>query len=82
MHVVLQTDASPPRKIDSRFHSYHRSGGKRLIGSGSQPGSFVHFQAQAVPQAVFCAAECTAAELVSIKQELERLRENLVRSSG
>lgn len=45
-------------------------------------GRALRQQAQAVPQAVFCAAECTAAELVSIKQELERLRENLVRSSG
>ena len=43
-------------------------------------GRALRQQAQAVPPAVFCAAECTAAELVSIKQELERLRENLVRN--
>lgn len=43
-------------------------------------GRALRQQAQAVPQAVFCAAECTAAELVSIKQELERLRANLVRN--
>lgn len=44
-------------------------------------GRSLRQQAQAVPQSVFCAAACTAAELVSIKQELERLRENLVGNS-
>jgi MarR family transcriptional regulator, organic hydroperoxide resistance regulator len=37
--------------------------------------------ANAIPQAVFCAAECTSTELRSIKSELERLRENLAKNS-
>jgi MarR family transcriptional regulator, organic hydroperoxide resistance regulator len=37
--------------------------------------------AQEVPQAVFCAAECTSAELRGIKAELERLRGNLAGNS-
>lgn len=38
-------------------------------------------QANAIPPAVFCAADCTSNELRSIKIELERLRENLARNS-
>lgn len=37
--------------------------------------------AQEIPQAVFCAAECTSSELRSIKAEIERLRDNLARNS-
>ncbi|HSX61353.1 MAG TPA: MarR family transcriptional regulator [Tahibacter sp.] len=38
-------------------------------------------KAQAVPQSVFCAAECTSGELLGIKAELERLRDNLAKNS-
>ncbi|GMV31973.1 MAG: putative transcriptional regulator, MarR family protein [Rhodanobacteraceae bacterium] len=54
---------------------------RQVVIELSAKGRQLKQPAQAVPQAVFCAAACTSGELRSIKAELERLRDNLAANS-
>ena len=52
VHIVLQPDSAPARKIDSRLHRDHRARGQRRFGRGGKPRRLVHFQPQAVAERV------------------------------
>ncbi|TDR47854.1 MarR family transcriptional regulator [Tahibacter aquaticus] len=54
---------------------------RQVVIELSSTGRALRQPAQAIPQSVFCAAQCSGAELRAIKSELERLRQNLSRSS-
>lgn len=50
---------------------------RQVIIALTPKGRQLRQNAQSVPPAVFCAADCTTGELRAIKAELERLRDNL-----
>jgi DNA-binding MarR family transcriptional regulator len=54
---------------------------RQVIITLTSAGRQLRQRAQSVPQAVFCAAECTAGEARTIKAELEKLRDSLARQS-
>ena len=52
---------------------------RQVIIALTSAGRQLRQRAQSIPQAVFCAAECTASEARTIKAALEKLRDNLAR---
>lgn len=53
---------------------------RQVIVSLTPAGRSLRQKAQGVPDSVFCASECTPAELLRIKADLETLRERLMRN--
>jgi DNA-binding MarR family transcriptional regulator len=54
---------------------------RQVVISLSAAGRDLRQTAESVPDAVFCAAACTPGELQDIKENLERLRERLLRNA-
>src|SRR4051812_5231591 len=52
MHIVLDADPAPIRPIDPGFDCHHRTFGERAVRRPGQSRRLVHFQPEAVPQAV------------------------------
>src|SRR5215217_7508523 len=52
MDVVLYTDASPPRPVNSRLDCNYGPGNQRCLGCAGKSRGFMHFQPQPMPQAV------------------------------
>lgn len=54
---------------------------RQVIITLTAAGRGLKAQARPVPGGVFCAAECSPAELVALKAQLESLRSNLLRNA-
>ena len=54
--------------------------GKTLAGKLSAAGKKLKQKAEGVMHDVFCATECSPTELVTLKNQLHSLRDNLVKS--
>lgn len=54
---------------------------RQVIVSLTRTGQALQRRAEAVPEAVFCAAQCSLEELSEIKARLERLRSNLIQGT-
>src|SRR3954463_2163660 len=61
VHIVLDADAAPAGTINARLDRHDRALPERRFDGLCQPGRFVHFEAEAVTEAV---AECVAVAAV------------------
>src|SRR5712664_671880 len=52
MNVVLNTDSSPTRTVNSRLYRHNRTFTQRRLDGLRQPGSFVHLKSESVTEAV------------------------------
>src|SRR5688572_23313254 len=52
MDVIFDAHSTPPRAINPRFHRHHRTIDQRSIRGLRQSRRFVHFQADAMAEAV------------------------------
>src|SRR5215203_4119445 len=52
MDVVLYTDASPPRPVNTWLDRHHRALCQRGLSGAGKTGCLMHFQTQAMAQAV------------------------------
>ena len=55
---------------------------RQVLVALTAAGRQLRHKAQQIPPAVLCAADCSLGELKSIKQELDKLRDKLVRAGG